>query len=102
MNPDLYFIVNTTCSFELKITITMSHIYICEKFATETFSYHCFNPLRIQESVVERVHIIIRVDITRPLQKDGPSVQTIVCPENAETCPLVSFDQGPGNKDTCT
>lgn len=58
-------------------------------------SYHGFDSLREEEAVVQRVHGVIRLHGTLPLQQDGAGVQSIVSPEHGKTSFLISMDQGP-------
>ena len=58
-------------------------------------AYHSFDALWVHEAVVERVDRVLLLDPGLSLQQDGARIQTVVRPEDAEACLLISLHQCP-------
>ena len=58
-------------------------------------THHGSDALRVEESGVDSVHSVIDIQLGLLLEENGPSVQTIVSPEDGETGFLISFHQSP-------
>ena len=65
-------------------------------------SYHCFDAFWKHESVVERIHSLVAVDVSLALQENRSSVKAVVCPEYRETSSLVALHQSPKTRRSST
>lgn len=59
-------------------------------------SYHPFDALWEEETVVQRAHGVIWKHVTLLLQQKVTSVQTVISPEDSEASFLISMNEGPG------
>jgi len=58
-------------------------------------TYHGLDPLREEEPIVQGVNRVIWENLAGPLEKDRSCVQTIISPEDRQTCLMVSLNEGP-------
>lgn len=59
------------------------------------YTYCAFDSLREEESLVNSVDGVIRLNITLSLQQNWSGVQSVISPEDCEPSLFVSMDQGP-------
>lgn len=84
------------CLHDEHVSFPMSN-----SLSTHSATTHCaLDPLREEESLVDCVDGVIALDVTLPLQQDGPGVQSVVGPEHREPALLVPMDQRPVSLET--